>query len=170
MRKTTNVWINAAQEKAVDAFETASEGIDAVTSRISDLRLLELPSIQTPQFLKDMFRANEKHEHKAEDEGPRPSGGSNNNLPTGATVIAAAIMSTSDLKAKSGDTPSDAQRNSLMHLTRKLIEIRSMLLSIDQSDALKLPSIVVIGSQSSGKSSVLEAIVGHEFLPKWVCR
>jgi dynamin-like GTPase MGM1, mitochondrial len=29
-----------------------------------------------------------------------------------------------------------------------------------------LPSIVVIGSQSSGKSSVLEAIVGHEFLPK----
>jgi len=53
-----------------------------------------------------------------------------------------------------------------MHLTRKLIEIRSMLLSIDQSDALKLPSIVVIGSQSSGKSSVLEAIVGHEFLPK----
>ena len=43
-----------------------------------------------------------------------------------------------------------------------------MLLSIDQSDALKLPSIVVIGSQSSGKSSVLEAIVGHEFLPKCV--
>lgn len=58
------------------------------------------------------------------------------------------------------------QSNELMHLTKKLIEIRSMLLSIDQSDALKLPSIVVIGSQSSGKSSVLEAIVGHEFLPK----
>ena len=55
-----------------------------------------------------------------------------------------------------------------MNLTRKLIEIRTMLLSIDQSDTLKLPSIVVIGSQSSGKSSVLEAIVGHEFLPKWV--
>ncbi|KAK8865782.1 hypothetical protein IAR55_000929 [Kwoniella newhampshirensis] len=54
----------------------------------------------------------------------------------------------------------------LLQLTRKLIEIRSVLLSVDQSDALKLPSIVVIGSQSSGKSSVLEAIVGHEFLPK----
>lgn len=51
-------------------------------------------------------------------------------------------------------------------LTKKLIEIRQVLLSIDQSDSLKLPSIVVIGSQSSGKSSVLEAIVGHEFLPK----
>ncbi|RKP00651.1 hypothetical protein CXG81DRAFT_6414, partial [Caulochytrium protostelioides] len=33
-------------------------------------------------------------------------------------------------------------------------------------DAMKLPSIVVIGSQSSGKSSVLEALVGHAFLPK----
>ncbi|KAJ9065676.1 mitochondrial dynamin GTPase Msp1 [Entomophthora muscae] len=31
---------------------------------------------------------------------------------------------------------------------------------------MHLPSIVVIGSQSSGKSSVLEAIVGREFLPK----
>jgi len=63
---------------------------------------------------------------------------------------------------------SDTRQNGLMNLTRKLIEIRTMLLSIDQSDTLKLPSIVVIGSQSSGKSSVLEAIVGHEFLPKWV--
>jgi GTPase SAR1 family protein len=26
----------------------------------------------------------------------------------------------------------------------------------------------VIGSQSSGKSSVLESIVGHEFLPKYI--
>lgn len=60
------------------------------------------------------------------------------------------------------------QEHQLMQLTKKLIEIRSVLLSVDQSDALKLPSIVVIGSQSSGKSSVLEAIVGHEFLPKWV--
>ena len=62
--------------------------------------------------------------------------------------------------------PMDLRQNGLMHLTKKLIEIRTMLLSIDKSDALKLPSIVVIGSQSSGKSSVLETIVGHEFLPK----
>ena len=33
---------------------------------------------------------------------------------------------------------------------------------------IELPQICVIGSQSSGKSSVLEAIVGHEFLPKYV--
>ncbi|KAF8450042.1 P-loop containing nucleoside triphosphate hydrolase protein [Kalaharituber pfeilii] len=54
----------------------------------------------------------------------------------------------------------------MMLLTKKMIEIRSILQKVGQSDSLKLPSIVVIGSQSSGKSSVLEAIVGHEFLPK----
>jgi hypothetical protein len=172
MRKTTNAWINTAQEKVADAFETASEGIDAVTSRFSELQLPELPSVQTPQFLKDMFTTNDKQQHKTEDEGSGSSGGSNNKLPTDvaamAAVFAATLSSPSDSKVKSGDILSDAQRNGLMQLTRKLIEIRSMLLGIDQSDALKLPSIVVIGSQSSGKSSVLEAIVGHEFLPKWV--
>jgi GTP-binding protein EngB required for normal cell division len=57
--------------------------------------------------------------------------------------------------------------NHLMGLTRKLIDIRNLLKSIDNSESpIQMPSIVVIGSQSSGKSSVLEAIVGHEFLPK----
>lgn len=31
---------------------------------------------------------------------------------------------------------------------------------------IRLPTIVVVGSQSSGKSSVLESIVGREFLPR----
>lgn len=66
-------------------------------------------------------------------------------------------------RKKNGFSSQDEQ---LMELTKKLIEIRSILVSIDHNETLKLPSIVVIGSQSSGKSSVLEAIVGHEFLPK----
>ncbi|TXT11074.1 hypothetical protein VHUM_01825 [Vanrija humicola] len=33
-------------------------------------------------------------------------------------------------------------------------------------EAVDLPQIVVVGSQSSGKSSVLETIVGHDFLPR----
>ncbi|KAG1569207.1 hypothetical protein G6F50_006590 [Rhizopus delemar] len=66
-------------------------------------------------------------------------------------------------RKKNGFSSQDEQ---LMLLTKKLIEIRSILMSIDHNETLKLPSIVVIGSQSSGKSSVLEAIVGHEFLPK----
>ncbi|KAI4180805.1 MAG: hypothetical protein LQ346_006914 [Caloplaca aetnensis] len=59
-----------------------------------------------------------------------------------------------------------ARDDQMMILTKKMIEIRSMLKMIGQSESLVLPSIVVIGSQSSGKSSVLEAVVGHEFLPK----
>ena len=37
---------------------------------------------------------------------------------------------------------------------------------INTSLDLDLPSIAVVGSQSSGKSSVLESIVGHDFLPR----
>ncbi|KAI8913237.1 P-loop containing nucleoside triphosphate hydrolase protein [Gorgonomyces haynaldii] len=59
------------------------------------------------------------------------------------------------------------KEEALVNLTRKLIEIRNLLKTLDsQPQAINMPSIVVIGSQSSGKSSVLEAIVGHEFLPK----
>lgn len=59
-----------------------------------------------------------------------------------------------------------ANDDQMMVLTKKMIEIRAILQTVGQSSSLTLPSIVVIGSQSSGKSSVLEAIVGHEFLPK----
>lgn len=34
------------------------------------------------------------------------------------------------------------------------------------SEAIQLPQIVVIGAQSSGKSSVLESLVGRDFLPR----
>ena len=61
-----------------------------------------------------------------------------------------------------------ANNDQIMLLTRKMIEIRSTLQMLGQNEDFKLPSIVVIGSQSSGKSSVLESIVGHQFLPKYV--
>ncbi|KAJ3015029.1 UNVERIFIED_CONTAM: dynamin-like GTPase mgm1 [Siphonaria sp. JEL0065] len=69
----------------------------------------------------------------------------------------------------SGPSPSSSMTppdQDLMVLTKKLIEVRNLLKSVNNNANLQLPSIVVIGSQSSGKSSVLEAIVGHEFLPK----
>ncbi|OMJ12378.1 Protein msp1, mitochondrial [Smittium culicis] len=62
--------------------------------------------------------------------------------------------------------------NVLLALTKRLLEVQTLLKSIENSTSTKkkvsmqLPSIVVVGSQSSGKSSVLEAIVGQEFLPK----
>ncbi len=49
---------------------------------------------------------------------------------------------------------------------KKMLEIRDSLRIAGCQDSIALPNIVVIGSQSSGKSSVLESIVGHEFLPK----
>lgn len=61
----------------------------------------------------------------------------------------------------------DNTEDEMLNLTKQMIEIRSILNKVDSSSAnLTLPSIVVIGSQSSGKSSVLESIVGKEFLPK----
>lgn len=35
-------------------------------------------------------------------------------------------------------------------------------------DSIDLPQIAVVGSQSSGKSSVLENIVGKDFLPRGI--
>jgi hypothetical protein len=95
-------------------------------------------------------------------EGPGASSGGGG----GGGGGAAAALTAATLAGQEGDE--EKEEHQLLQLTKKLIEIRSVLLSVDQSDALKLPSIVVIGSQSSGKSSVLEAIVGHEFLPKYV--
>lgn len=79
---------------------------------------------------------------------------------------AAAVASALPLVMDDNDDPTDEATNDLMVLTKKLIEIRSILLTIDHGEGLQLPAIVTIGSQSSGKSSVLEAIVGREFLPK----
>ena len=65
------------------------------------------------------------------------------------------------------ESDEDTTQDEMLNLTKQMIEIRAILNKIDSSSAhLTLPSIVVIGSQSSGKSSVLEAIVGKEFLPK----
>jgi len=169
MRKTTNAWIGTAQDTVSEALGTATDGINALTSRLSELRLPELPSVETPQFLKDLFtssgqQGDREDKRKEQGEGPESSNNSPKDAAAIAALVAATMSSPSDSQSK--QSVLDAQQNGLMHLTRKLIEIRTMLLSIDQNDALKLPSIVVIGSQSSGKSSVLEAIVGHEFLPK----
>ena len=153
--KTLSDSINGAAADAqdgADAFKKgAGEWWDAVKRNLPDW------SSQVPKS-----KEKEKGEHKwRPGEGP----GEPNPSPGDAAVlglVGAAVMSEEEDKVEN----TRKQDHQLLQLTKKLIEIRSVLLSIDQSDALKLPSIVVIGSQSSGKSSVLEAIVGHEFLPK----
>ena len=163
IRKKSDEWISTFQDTATDVLDAASDALKKASSVVSEVKL---PSLETPQFLKDFFAPSEPTGKEKQEHG-HEQGGERDQRPDGedaviAALVAATMSSPSDSKFDNNDDP----RNGLMHLTRKLIEIRTMLLSIDQSDALKLPSIVVIGSQSSGKSSVLEAIVGHEFLPK----
>jgi dynamin 1-like protein len=52
----------------------------------------------------------------------------------------------------------------LLPVINKLQDVMAM--SQVSANALELPQIVVVGSQSSGKSSVLESIVGKDFLPR----
>ncbi|KAF8206534.1 P-loop containing nucleoside triphosphate hydrolase protein [Mycena galopus ATCC 62051] len=162
-RKTSSAWMGSVQDTATDLLDSASDGLKSVSAAVS--------GIQTPDFLKEIFAARkEKRRRRADDDGHGQKD-SNERPPKDdaaiAALLAATMSSPSEPKNTSEEHQSSNERqNGLMNLTRKLIEIRTMLLSIDQSDTLKLPSIVVIGSQSSGKSSVLEAIVGHEFLPK----
>ncbi|KAL8851400.1 MAG: hypothetical protein Q9221_003671 [Calogaya cf. arnoldii] len=51
----------------------------------------------------------------------------------------------------------------LLHTVNKL---QDLVFNTIGNDSLDLPQIVVVGSQSSGKSSVLENIVGKDFLPR----
>ena len=53
--------------------------------------------------------------------------------------------------------------DSLINIVNKLQDVFT---SISVVNPIDLPQIVVIGSQSSGKSSVLENIVGRDFLPR----
>lgn len=162
--------MSTVQDTASDLFDTASDAFKSVSSAVSDINLpdVKLPDLEAPQFLKDLFSGGSRDGNQG-GQKEDPEDGQKGNGPDGEDAVVAALVAAT-LSSPSDSKPHDASdpRNGLMHLTRKLIEIRSMLLSIDKSDALKLPSIVVIGSQSSGKSSVLEAIVGHEFLPKCV--
>lgn len=56
--------------------------------------------------------------------------------------------------------------NSLISVINKIHDALSAAKVDHIEGMLKLPQIVVIGSQSSGKSSVLESFVGREFLPR----
>lgn len=52
-------------------------------------------------------------------------------------------------------------------IIKLMFEIRSGLRSIGIPESqMPVPTVVVIGAQSSGKSSVLESLVGYSFLPK----
>ncbi|KAK9465615.1 hypothetical protein V1512DRAFT_241350 [Lipomyces arxii] len=167
-------WISGTASNIYDGVEsTATNIIDGVES------------INAPAWLKALF---EKSESKDSDSGSTSdssksssnddSSNSSNSSPGNggetSTLVAAGAASAATAASNNEDTDERAAASTvqMMLLTRKMIEIRNLLQEIGANSGnpaatrVQLPSIVVVGSQSSGKSSVLEAIVGHEFLPK----
>jgi predicted ABC-type transport system involved in lysophospholipase L1 biosynthesis ATPase subunit len=49
---------------------------------------------------------------------------------------------------------------------RSVISLVDKLRDIKLEEYIKLPKIVAVGSQSSGKSSLIEQVVGLDFLPR----
>lgn len=61
----------------------------------------------------------------------------------------------------------EAENNSfLSNSLRKFNDIIDQLRDIGIESQITLPKIAVLGTQSSGKSSLLESIVGLDFLPR----
>lgn len=164
---------------AMDLFRTATDtasglasgafqGIQGMAEQTQKGWERTTEGLELPEWIQKMLRLDEQAKSEREGGGSSGSGGSPKESRVGAGVAGAAAGSA--LGYDSVDDEVDEGRRAvdeqMMTLTRKMIEIRNMLQRIGQSNSLTLPSIVVIGSQSSGKSSVLEAIVGHEFLPK----
>lgn len=127
--------------------------------------------VELPEWLQKILRIHEEIGTGPGGDGKGGPGGEE--PPKQSRMGAAAVGGTAAAYGYDQSTEDDprtgeevARDDQMMVLTKKMIEIRGILQTVGQSNALTLPSIVVIGSQSSGKSSVLEAIVGHEFLPK----
>ena len=124
-------------------------------------------NIHLPEWMRQIYEGGEG----SSSSGDGPNGGGpppNQSRPAAAAVAGtgAAFGYTQSPEEDERTGEQSARDDQMMMLTKKMIEIRNILQVVGQQSALILPSIVVIGSQSSGKSSVLEAIVGHEFLPK----
>ena len=60
----------------------------------------------------------------------------------------------------------DESDNVLFKKLRKLINLIDQLRDVGVNEYIKLPRICSLGTQSAGKSSVLESIVGLDFLPR----
>ena len=69
-------------------------------------------------------------------------------------------------RVSSTNTTSEVNKDSMEMLIPLLIKLQTAFSMIKARNSIDLPQIVVIGSQSCGKSSVLESIVGRDFLPR----
>ncbi|KAG0159579.1 hypothetical protein PDIDSM_7101 [Penicillium digitatum] len=156
-----------ASETAGNTASTLFQGLQDIADQTQRGWDKTTGDIEIPDWLQKILRPDEESESgKGDSSG---GGGKKPKQSRAATAAAATTMAFGYDQSGEKDLRPErdaAEDDQMMLLTRKMIEIRNILQTIGQSGTLTLPSIVVIGSQSSGKSSVLEAIVGHEFLPK----
>ncbi|KAL2841571.1 P-loop containing nucleoside triphosphate hydrolase protein [Aspergillus pseudoustus] len=159
--------LKRAGETAGDAASGLFLGLQGVAEQTQRGWQKTTEDIEVPEWLQKLLRADQDSQNGGSSGGG--DGGQSPKESRAGTVAAAGTIGSAFGYERSEDDStarSDAENDQMMVLTRKMIEIRNILQTVGQSGTLTLPSIVVIGSQSSGKSSVLEAIVGHEFLPK----
>ncbi|KAB2109020.1 hypothetical protein AG0111_0g2858 [Alternaria gaisen] len=161
---------DGATEFAGGALSTANGFFDQLEKGFKSTKD-EFEGVKAPEWLQRLLAKDESG--GAGGDNGNGGGRGPENPKQGGAGTAAAGTSTAAAFGYSQEDDEDrpqaekiARDDQMMMLTKKMIEIRGLLQTVGQSDSLTLPSIVVIGSQSSGKSSVLEAIVGHEFLPK----
>lgn len=166
--KFVSEWFTEVKDGATSVAGGAYEGATDTLFRIRRGLDATRDNIKTPEWLQQIFEARDQENNQG---GPEPEVPKESRAGLGAGAAAVAVGSqyveeTDDDDDNKHEQERIARDDQMMLLTKKMIQIRSLLQTIGQSETLTLPSIVVIGSQSSGKSSVLEAIVGHEFLPK----
>ncbi|KAK9477552.1 hypothetical protein V1514DRAFT_296013 [Lipomyces japonicus] len=175
-----------------EAANFTKDKIDKATDWISDTAISAKDGIQnlhSPEWLKELLDSfssssetknnkssyGEGSKNEQQNDGGGDGGNDNGSRDAALGVAAGAVTSTvtGELDEEDLDEKAAASNAQMMLLTKKMIEIRNILQDISRTGKgspsltrVQLPAIVVIGSQSSGKSSVLEAIVGHEFLPK----
>ncbi|KAI6813830.1 hypothetical protein KC367_g4508 [Hortaea werneckii] len=162
--------LGRAKDAAVGSATGVLEGAGDIFAQMGrgwDKTRDDVRGVEMPQWMRDIYEGRaESGGGEGGDGGPNePKQAGVGAAGAGAATVGAFAL---DAEGEEDDRSEDAaaRDDQMMMLTRKMIEIRSLLQTIGQSETLTLPSIVVVGSQSSGKSSVLEAIVGHEFLPK----
>ncbi|XP_010315139.1 dynamin-related protein 3B-like isoform X2 [Solanum lycopersicum] len=65
------------------------------------------------------------------------------------------------------NSPDAASAASLGHSVIPIVnKLQDIFAQLGSQSTIELPQVAVVGSQSSGKSSVLEALVGRDFLPR----
>ncbi|KAK7953880.1 dynamin GTPase [Apiospora saccharicola] len=165
--------INAAKNTVTGTANGIFGGAKDITDQISKGWQSTKDQVELPEWMQKVLRLQEEI-GTGKNGGGGGGGGPGGEDPKQSRIGgAAAVGGTAAAYGYEHSTEDDprgaeevAKDDQMMLLTKKMIEIRNILQKVGQSSTLTLPSIVVIGSQSSGKSSVLEAIVGHEFLPK----